>query len=63
LLLEMIEDDLNLREPVNFKRYLILTWLLIGGWVFYKDFKGYYQKMSQPKADIDYTMSALTIIR
>jgi hypothetical protein len=31
----LVEEDLNLREPVNMKRYLIIAWILIGGWVFY----------------------------
>jgi len=46
LLLEMIEEDLNLKEPVNIRRNLIICWLLFGAWFFYKDFKEYYKRMS-----------------
>jgi hypothetical protein len=46
---------LNLREPVNFKKYLIVTWLMIGISVIYKDFKGYYAKLSQPRDAIEYS--------
>jgi len=31
----MIEDDLNLKEPVNLRRNMIILWSLIGIWVFY----------------------------
>ena len=42
----IVEDDLNVREPVNLLRYLFLTWGAIGIYVFYKDFKSYYRRMS-----------------
>ena len=35
ILLQMIEDDLNLKEPVNLRRNMIILWSLIGIWVFY----------------------------
>lgn len=54
ILLEMIEEDLNLKEPVNMRRNLIICWLLFGSWYFYKDFKGYYKRMSQPIEGVDY---------
>ena len=41
-----MEEDLNLREPVNIKRHLILIWLIFGAWVFYKDLRSYYAKLS-----------------
>jgi len=46
LMMYLVEEDLNLREPVHLKRYLIIAWILIGGWMFYQDFKKYYIKMS-----------------
>ncbi|TNV74468.1 hypothetical protein FGO68_gene17601 [Halteria grandinella] len=63
LLLEMIEDDLNLKEPVNFKRYLIGIWLLFGAYVFYKDFKSYYAHLSTPLENVDYTQSYFKLIQ
>jgi hypothetical protein len=54
ILLEMIEEDLNLKEPVNLRRNLFILWALIGGWVFYKEFREYYRKMSQPREGVDY---------
>ena len=46
ILLEMIEDDLNLKEPVNLRRNMIIGWACIGVWVFYHEWKEYYKKMS-----------------
>jgi hypothetical protein len=42
ILLEMIEDDLNLKEPVNLRRNMIIVWAIIGTWVFYKEWREYY---------------------
>ena len=54
LLLEMIEEDLNLKEPVNMRRNMIIAWLLFGIWYFYRDFKSYYKTMSQPIESVNY---------
>jgi hypothetical protein len=35
ILLEMVEDDLNLKEPVNLRRNMLLLWAAIGTWVFW----------------------------
>ena len=35
ILLEMIEDDMNLKEPVNMRRNMIIAWGLFGLWYFY----------------------------
>jgi hypothetical protein len=50
----MIEEDLNLKEPVNMRRNLIICWLLLGFWYFYKDFKSYYKRLSMPIEGVDY---------
>ena len=50
----MIEEDLNLKEPVNMRRNLIITWVLMGAWYFYKDFKEYYKRMSEPIEGVNY---------
>jgi len=54
ILLEMIEDDLNLKEPVNLRRNMIIVWAMIGTWVFYKEWRDFYKKMSLPVEGIDY---------
>lgn len=51
----LVEDDLNLKEPINFKRYLIGMWLLFGVTVFYKDASAYIAKLREPVEGIDYT--------
>jgi hypothetical protein len=50
----MIEDDLNLKEPVNLRRNMFILWAMIGTWVFYQEWKEYYRKMSQPCEGVDY---------
>lgn len=50
----IVEDELNLKEPVNLRRNLIILWLLIGVWVFHKDFKKYFIKMSVPQDGVNY---------
>ena len=54
ILLEMIEDDLNLKEPANLRRNMIVVWAMIGTWVFYKEWREFYKKMSLPVEGIDY---------
>lgn len=44
----MIEDDLNLKEPVNLRRNMIILWASIGIWVFYSEWKEFYKNMSKP---------------
>ena len=50
----IVEDEFKLGEPKNLKKYLVILWLGIGMWVFYKDFKYYYAKMSKPREGVDY---------
>ena len=50
----IVEDEFKIKEPINLKRYLIIMWMAIGIWIFYKDFKYYYSKMSKPRDDIEY---------
>jgi hypothetical protein len=59
----LVEDDLNMKEPVNMKRYLFMTWALAGAYIFYRDFKKYYEKMSKPLSGIDYSQSFWTLIK
>jgi hypothetical protein len=46
--MEMIEEEMLIKEPINLKRNLIIIWALIGIYVFYKDFKKFYNKMAIP---------------
>jgi hypothetical protein len=43
-----------MKEPVNLRRNLFILWALFGIWIFYKDLKGYYQRMSEPRPGVDY---------
>ncbi len=50
----IVEEDLNLKEPVNFKRYLIIIWMISGYWLCKRDFKKFYERMSEAREGVDY---------
>eukprot|EP00347_Sterkiella_histriomuscorum_P012484 403368398 len=54
ILLEMVEEDMDVREPRNLRRYLILVWISMGIYAFRRDAKKYIEKMKEPIEGLDY---------
>lgn len=51
----MVEEDMDVREPRNLRRYLILVWIGFGIYAFKRDFNKYYMKLKMQREDVDYS--------
>jgi hypothetical protein len=53
-LTSIVEEELNLGEPKNLLKWMVYVWMMFGIWIFYKDFKKFSKKISEPIDGIDY---------